>query len=169
MAQELLSVIQSIQRGGLFLGRAREHQADMRMAKIGRKMNLGDAHRPDPRVGHFIGDQLLKLFPNALGDSFCAVRIQIPEYRSGVELIRSKSFMPEQHIRRPGTLRKSKPTAPYGRGSLYGSGLTSRDQSKRWVQKSSRCRATSPSSNPFRPRKPGPALRLPESPDTESK
>lgn len=81
MAQELFSVLESCQRSGLFFGRTGEDQADMRSAKIGRKMNLRDSDRTYPRIGHFVPDQLFQFFTNAFRDAFCAVRIQISEYR----------------------------------------------------------------------------------------
>ncbi len=44
VTEELFSVIQRRQRLSLFLGRPGEDQADVSVAKVGRKMNLGDSH-----------------------------------------------------------------------------------------------------------------------------
>jgi len=81
MAQELFSVIERVDCRRLILRGTGENKADVGMAKIGRKVNLRDGDRPHARVRHFVGDQLFQLFANAFRDAFCAVRIQIPEYR----------------------------------------------------------------------------------------
>jgi len=81
MAQELFSVIQRVQGFGLLANRARQDKLDMRTAKIRRKVNFGDRGRPHTRIGHFIADQFIQLFANALGNTFGAMRIQISGYR----------------------------------------------------------------------------------------
>ena len=45
MPQELFSVIQCVDGGGLLRRRSGKNQADLRMAKIGRKMNLAHSRR----------------------------------------------------------------------------------------------------------------------------
>ena len=81
MAQELFSVIQRVQGIGLFAHRPGQDQLDVRTAKVRRKMNFGNRRRPHPRVGHFVTDQFIQLFANALGNTFGAMRIQISGYR----------------------------------------------------------------------------------------
>lgn len=69
------------ERSGLFFSRTGEDQANVRTAKIGRKMNLSDSDRTNPRIGHFVPDQLFQFFTDAFRDALCTVRIQISEYR----------------------------------------------------------------------------------------
>ena len=58
MPQELAGVRKSLQCRFLFFHGAFQGQMDMRVAMIGRKMDLGNGHVADARVRHLIVDQL---------------------------------------------------------------------------------------------------------------
>lgn len=79
MSQELFSVLERFQRIELLpLGTA-QRKLNMRMAKIGRKMDLGNRDRADTRVGQFVADQLFQFLAKALGNTFVTMGVQISE------------------------------------------------------------------------------------------
>ena len=77
MTQELLSVIEHCQGLDLFLGRPRQQEPHVCMAKIGRNQHFGDSRRAHAGVGQLVADELLQFLPKARGDAFVAMRIQL--------------------------------------------------------------------------------------------
>ena len=75
--QELFGVIQRFERSALLLRGAAQDQADVRVAEIGGKMDFGNGNGADARVRHFVADEFLELFANALRDSLGAVWVQV--------------------------------------------------------------------------------------------
>ncbi len=80
MSQELLSMGQCLQRRILFSGGSREQQSHQRMAKVRRKMDFNDAGGADPRIGHFVANQLFEFFPNDFRHAFSAKRVLLQRY-----------------------------------------------------------------------------------------
>ncbi len=76
MPQELLTVTERGQGGGLLLLRSQQDQLNVRMAKIRRKMNLDYVDRANARVGHLVSDELFQFLANTFRDALSAMRIQ---------------------------------------------------------------------------------------------
>jgi hypothetical protein len=76
MTQELAGVRKSLQCRFLFFYRAFQSEVDMRMAMIGRKIDLSNGHVADARVRQLIVDQLFQLFAEAFRKPFITMGVQ---------------------------------------------------------------------------------------------
>lgn len=77
-------MFERIQRVFLRLLRSAQGQLDMGVAKIRRNVCLRDRNIPDAGVGQLVSDDLFQFFPDAFGDAFVAVGVQISAYNSVV-------------------------------------------------------------------------------------
>ncbi len=47
------------------------------MAKVWRKLDLGDGNEADPRIGHFVADEFLEFLPDGFGQAFITVGVHV--------------------------------------------------------------------------------------------
>ena len=96
-------MIDRVQRLFLLGGRPLQNQGHVRMAIIRRNVDFRHRDNPHPRIGHFISDQFIEFFANALRDALVTVRIQILEYRISPQIdahgVRRDTVGKHDHIR----------------------------------------------------------------------
>lgn len=77
MSQELFSVGNGFQSSALLLRRTCQYEANVRAAKVWRKVDFGHRGWPDAGIRHLIADQLVEFFANAFRDAPGPMRVQV--------------------------------------------------------------------------------------------